>query len=270
MKRPFFIFLLCASVVAYSFHQRSLHTAEEKAAERGREEARVEAEAEMEKERESRRKGDEARKGQERERVEGKRPLMSIAAVIEPWIAGVVAPLNLAEPADAVPPVEVIKQRVLEKRAKAEPARQVVYDRAAAFLDYLIALGEERTKVFEAVIRNRQSGPTTMGRPRTLQNNDFFNQSVVKRWEDTLSRARPILMQRLEELRKAEKEWNKTTDPNSVTEDYFLPPLAPVSIPPEQVVVAAVGTSAKSVAAARPWRQAYYQENDYRPPMLRQ
>jgi hypothetical protein len=164
----------------------------------------------------------------ERERAARElRPQMAVAKALEPLCLQMQAPLNLQEPADLLPIVQATKQHILDQRVDAAPARALVFDRAAALLNYLAAVADERTKTLKSMIRNR-------GASSGLSRSDagsFFNQSVAKRWEETLARARPGINQLLEQVRAAEREWNKEARQGGSPEDYELGGLTPVMIP---------------------------------------
>ena len=117
-----------------------------------------------------------------------------------------------------LPIVHGTKQHILEKRVDVQPARGVVFDRAAALLNYLAAVADERTKALKSMIRNRTGG-TALSQADA---SSFFNQGVAKHWEETLVRARPAVNQLLQQLRAAEQEWNKQARPGGYPEEYDL------------------------------------------------
>jgi hypothetical protein len=158
-----------------------------------------------------------------------RRPSMAVAQVLEPLVQRVEAPLNLEEPADFTPVVQQTKQRILSKRLNVEPGQGVVYDRAAAVLNYLAGVADARTTALKSMIRNR-SASTALARSDA---STFFNQGVAKRWDETLVRARPAVFQLMEQLRVAEREWNKEARQDGRPEEYDLSGLTPVMIPVE-------------------------------------
>jgi hypothetical protein len=156
------------------------------------------------------------------------RPEMAISKALEPLVQQVEAPLNLKEPADLQPLVEGTKQRILEKRVNVEPARALVFDRGTAVLNYLAAVADERTKALKSMIHDRSASSTSLNRADAA---NFFNQGVTKRWDDTLVRARPAVNQLMEQLRAAEREWNKQARQGGAPEQYDLEGLTPTMIP---------------------------------------
>jgi hypothetical protein len=174
-----------------------------------------------------------ARAEQERKEAAARerRPLMAISNALEPLIAQLEAPLKIEEPADYVPVVQGTKLRIMDHRVDAEPARVVVFDRAGVLLNYLGNLADERTKALKTMLRNR--GGSALSR---ADGPNFFNQGVAKHWDDTLMRARPVVNQLMEQLRAAEREWNKQARQSSYAEDYDLVGLVPVMLSSETPV----------------------------------
>src|SRR4051794_38355471 len=108
------VFVACVCVFAYYAHQKSVAAAQAEAREAALAEARREAAAHLARERSARQKEEQER--QEALSAAARRPLMAISKVVEPLLIGVQAPLDLQQPADLVPILELTKQRILDKR----------------------------------------------------------------------------------------------------------------------------------------------------------
>jgi hypothetical protein len=263
MKWIVVVFVACVCLFAYHAHRKSVEAAEAIARETALVEARREAAAQVERERAARLKEREA------QHAAALRPLMAVSKVVEPLLIEVQAPLNIQHPADLVPIVELTKQRILDKRVHAEAERQPVFDRATALLDDLTRLAEERTSFLETMLRQRSTAGTMLNSPSTGSTSAFFAQNTAKRWDDTVARMRPSILQAMEQLRAAERQWNKQVDPDHQTETYDVVHFAPLLIPAEQVTQNSLSPGAKggtSTTATRIWRRPYYDAYGYRIP----
>jgi hypothetical protein len=250
MKWLVLVLIVCVGCGAYHLHEKSVAAAQAVAREQALEESRREAESRL---------------TAERERAAARRPLMGISKVLEPLLVNVQAPLNLQEPADLVPTIEITKQRILDKRVHAELERQPVYDRATAVMDHLAVLAEERTQLLVSMLRTRASASTILNRPTGSTTSDFFNLNTVKRWEETVARARPATLQLMEQLRTAERDWNKRLERTAETEMYDVFDFKPLLIPTEQTGQNSLSSDAKaSNTATRVWRRTYYTAYGYR------
>jgi hypothetical protein len=272
MKWLALIFLVCVGFAAYRVHEKTVQQAEMVAREEALAQGRRESAAQLAAERAARKKEEEERA--EREALNAKRLAMAVSKVVEPLLMNVQAPLDINQPADLVPMIELTKQRILDKRVHAEAERQPVYDYATAVLDQLAALAEERTNFLEAMLRNRSSAGTMLNRPNTGSTSTFFNQNQAKRWEETVTRTKPTLLQAMEQLRAAERQWNKQLEPGKEVEMYDVVSFAPLLIPADQVSQNSLSAAAKPAAGTnsttgttnRIWRRSYYNTYGYRYP----
>jgi predicted metal-dependent hydrolase len=256
MKWLVLILIVCVGCAAFRAHQQSVAEAEAVAREEALEEGRRESAA---------------RQKEEQERARARRPLMAVSKAVEPLLIAVQGPLNEQEAGDFVPMIELTKQRILDKRVHAEAERQPVYDCATVVMDLLTALAEERTSFLINMLRNRASASTSLDRPNGGTTSSFFNQNTAKRWNETVTRTRPTILQAMEQLRAAERQWNKQLDPARETESYDVANFGPLLIPAEQVSQNSLSPAAISAtrAAATPtriWRSSYYNTYGYRYP----
>src|SRR5437764_31657 len=83
------------------------------------------------------------------------------------------------------------------------------------------ALGEERTKLLEEMLTNKAKAGSALDQPgKPNSSGEFFNRSVVKRWDDVAARYKPVLNQRLVLLRNAERAWNGQLGEHAFPEEY--------------------------------------------------
>jgi hypothetical protein len=109
---------------------------------------------------------------------------VGISRLIEPTLLELFGPLDEEFPADLVPPLQIVKERILDKRQHAIAAKQSVYDQAIRTLDLMIAAAEERTGVLDAVLRINARPASPLDAPNTGTNSKtFFLQTTVKRWD---------------------------------------------------------------------------------------
>jgi hypothetical protein len=271
MKWIALIFLVCASFAAFQIHQKNLMEAEAEAAEKAYREGRNSAADELARERAERKSEAEAWQRQESERIsqeqankDFERLQIAVTKIVEPIIARVQAPLDVSQPADMVPVIEMTKQRVLDKVVHAEPGQAAVYARATPLFNQLIAVAEERTKQLESLLRNRAS-LSSLNRPASTASTSIFSQNAVKKWDDFIARSRPATRQLLEDLRTAEREWNKGVDPRAAHEEYDISKFTPLMIPNDPPVTGSQTTSPNG-AVSRPWRTSYYSSFGFRSP----
>lgn len=201
--------------------------------------------------------------------AESRRRALTITKIVDPLYVTVAGPLDTTRPLDFVPQLEITKQRILDKQPRSEPLRQAAYDRAGAVFDALIGLAEERTRIVEEMVRNKnKTSPFDQpGKPNTSA--EFFNRGLAGRWGEVLGRYKPVISQRLEQLRAAERAWNATLSQYPGEEYYELPSLDPVVITAESTSPPTNGLNTNenpNGKVTRPWRSWYYDQNGYRYP----
>lgn len=194
-------------------------------------------------------------------------PAIAISRVVEPFYSSLFAPLDLAQPADLVPPLEITKERILDMQTHAEPEKGVVYNKGIALLNAMISLAEERTKTLEAVIKAAGTKGTLDAPHSTSSSTAFFTQTTLKRWEDEKKRQKPALDQLFVLLRTAERDWNKRVGRTATVESYDLPGYTPVLITTDQPISTTANPLERGAydqrRAVRPWRDRYYDANGY-------
>lgn len=194
-------------------------------------------------------------------------PPRALSRVVEPFYGSLFAPLNLAQPADLVPPLEITKERILDMQTHAEPEKSIVYDKGIALLNGMISLAEERTKTLEAVLKAAGTKGTLDAPHSTSSSTAFFTQSPLKRWEAEKRRQRPVLDQLFVRLRTAERDWSKRSGRPGMVESYDLPEYTPVLITVDQPVSATANPLARGAydqrRAVRPGRERDYDAYGY-------
>jgi hypothetical protein len=107
-----------------------------------------------------------------------------------------------------------------------------------------------------------------LNRPNVGTASGFFNQNTAKRWEETVARARPVTLRLMEQLRTAERQWNKQLDRTAEVESYDVVNFAPLLIPADQVSQNDLSPGSKPATGttARVWRRSYYNTYGYRYP----
>lgn len=192
---------------------------------------------------------------------------VALSRVVEPFYNNLFATLNVEEPADLVPPLEITKERILDMQTHAEPEKSVVYEKGIALLNGMIGLAEERTKTLEAVLKAAGTKGTLDAPNSTSSSTAFFTQTTLKRWEEEKRRQKPLLDQLFIALRTAERDWNKRAGKTASVEKYDLPEYTPILITVDQ----ATSTTANPLErgaygqkrVVRPWRDRYYDANRY-------
>lgn len=133
------------------------------------------------------------------------------------------AKMEHRRPADLVPSLKTIRQRVAIKRQNAVAARQHVYDAGLRAIDLMIPTAEERTRTLETVVRiAAQPPPPLEAHKRGENSNTFFLQSAMKRWDSIRDQRKAAVDQALEQLYRAEAELNRVLGPGAATEDFDL------------------------------------------------
>jgi hypothetical protein len=126
---------------------------------------------------------------------------------------GLFAKMEHRRPADLVPSLKTIRQRVAIKRQNAVAARQHVYDAGLRAIDLTL----------ETVVRiAAQPPPPLEAHKRGENSNTFFLQSAMKRWDSIRDQRKAAVDQALEQLYRAEAELNRVLGPGAATEDFDL------------------------------------------------
>jgi hypothetical protein len=192
------------------------------------------------------------------------RGAVAISRVVEPHYAELFADLNQQQPTDLVPPLEITKERILDKKTHVEAAKQPVYTLGISVLDAMIAVGEERTRSTHALLQAAARGPGTLDAPRGsgFNSGSLFVQGVMKRWEEERRRRKVVVDQLLDRLRTAERDWNRQAGEHAPVDEYDLPAANPVLITAQPTT----GQSQLERDAydqrrvMYPWRRSYYDQ----------
>ena len=190
---------------------------------------------------------------------------VGLTKVIEPFYNELFSDLNQNDPADLVPPLETVRERILDKQTHAEAEKQPIYDLAIRLLTAMAAVGEERTKTLQSLLQAAQTKASLEGQNSMTRSGAFFAQSVAKRWDDERRRRKPPLDQMFAQLRSAEREWNKRLGEDAKVENYKVPRRAPVYITADQVAPANPldRNAYNQQRVVYPWRATYYSQYGY-------
>jgi hypothetical protein len=254
-----FLAVGCLAVGVYKIHNDRVKAAAEIAAIEARSKAVAEAQAKAAKEAKARRDAEAAQRSKVLLEAVG------LSRVIEPLYTELFSDLNQSQPADLVPPLEVTRERILDKKTHVEAEKQPAYDAAIRLLTAMAAVGEERTKTLQAMLQAAQAKASLEGTNSMTRSGAFFAQGVVKRWDEERKRRKPALDQIFAQLRNAEREWNKRAGEHALVENYDLPALAPLYITTEQVA-ASNPLDRRAYDQRRviyPWRTIYYDRYGY-------
>lgn len=196
-----------------------------------------------------------------------KRPTaVAISRVLEPKLLDLFSPLDQENAVDLVPPLQITKERILDKRQHVEAAKYTVYDSAVRAIDLMLAAAEERTGTLDAILRIAARAPSPLdGRNSGTSSNTFFLQTTVKRWESAKAPRKAAIDQAFGQLRSAEREWNKVVGESAQVEDYDVAALPPVIMKVEQPIAGSnpLERTAYDRRASFTWRRSYY--NQYNP-----
>ena len=186
--------------------------------------------------------------------------------VIEPFYGELFGPLSAVQPSDLVPPLKLLKERILAKQASAEPEKRALYDKTIALLNGMIPLAQERTKALEAVVKGAKTKASLDSPYAPTSTTAFFARTTSQQWEQLKARQKPILDQMLIQLRTAENELNKRVGPKAEVEGYNLPEYTPVAV---TVGTPASGGASAQRSSSNPWGSSPYGTPAHPQPMQR-
>lgn len=193
---------------------------------------------------------------------------LAISHLLEPKLLDLFGALDQEYPADLVPPLEILKERLLDKRQHFDAAKKTVYDQGVRTIDLMIAAAEERTSTLDAVLRIAARAPAALDARNTGTNsNIFFLRTALKRWDSTKGQRKAAIDQSLAELRKAEREWNKTVGEKAMVEDYDIGSLPPVFVKIDQTESLTNPLERGAYDQRRQtysWRRSYYDQYNQR------
>jgi hypothetical protein len=184
---------------------------------------------------------------------------------IEPYYIQLFADLDRNNPIDLVPPITIVRERVLDKHATASKEKQVVYEFATKLLDGMTAAAEERTQALESLLKTAAQPRTALDASRnTGTSNQIFLEAQTKRLREALMRRKPAVDNLFAQLRNAERQWNIRLPNDSPLEMYDIGAFAPA------IITADVETRSNPLEQRAydrrtiyPWRRSYYEQYGY-------
>ena len=238
------LLILVAAIVAYEWHRKEVDTAASDAAMRARAEAQP---------------------------VSQPAPppvhAVSISRSIEPLYAQLFADLDRNSPVDFVPPLELVRERILDQKGPANPGQQVVYDAGTKLVSGMIDTAEERTNALRAILEAASRPQASLdGKGALTSTNAFFAQTAIRRWDDEKRKRKPILDQLFGRLRNAEREWNQRLPSSAPADSYDPPSISAVliTVDPSTPAVSSLERGAHGrQRVVYPWRRTYYDQYGY-------
>lgn len=188
---------------------------------------------------------------------------VAISRLLEPTVVDLFSPLDPEYPADLVPPLQITKERILDKKQHAVAAKQAVYETGIRTLDSLIAVAEERTAMLDAVLRIHARPASSLDAPNSgTSSKGFFLQTSVKRWEAGKAQRKATVDRAMTDLRAAEREWNKAAGEKAWVEDYDVTSLPRVYVKVDSTDASANPLERRAYDQRRSysWRRSYYNQ----------
>lgn len=242
MKNSLALLLILILVAGYQWHMKTVNTAASEAAARAREAALP--------------------------RTPAPAPIhaVSISRSLEPMYADLFADLDRTMPLDLVPPLEIVRERILDKKVLVEPAKRAVYDLGNDLAVAMIDVAEERTKALRSLLETTARGKSSLDTTHsTTTTGAFFAQSAVKRWDEERRRRRSQTDQLFVRVRNAEREWNQRLPTDAAVDSFDPPTISPptitVDFPTGSASSLEIGTYGRSTNYS--WRRSYYNQSGY-------
>lgn len=187
-----------------------------------------------------------------------------ISRLIESQMVDLIGPLDQRNPVDLVPPLQILKERVIDKKLHADKRKLPVYDQAVKTLDVMISIADERTTALDNVLRVAARPASTLDSGNSItSSNGFFLEGAIKRWESNRAQRKAVLDQAMAQLRTAERDWNKIAGENAFPEDYDFGSLPPVLVKVEAAEARPNPLERGAYNQRRQtftWRRAYYDQ----------
>ena len=193
---------------------------------------------------------------------------VAISRKLEPSYQALFSDLNRDSPADLVPPLEITRERILDKKTHVEPQKQPVYDAAAALVSAMIIVGEERTKALQELLKATAQSKASLETATTANRSSaFFAQGITRRWDDERKRRKPAVDQLFARLRDAERGWNQHVPPNARADSFDSVNVAQVDVTIDPATTEPRNALERGAYDQRrvvyPWRRSYYDRYGY-------
>lgn len=184
-----------------------------------------------------------------------------LSQALQPYLETLFGNLDPNNAQDLVPPLQIIRERIAQRRTLVETHKQPIIDAGLRCLDLIIPAAEERTQSLDAVIRIAMRPPSALDAHGTSSDsNAFFLQTATRRWESERNRRKPAIDQAVAYLRRVEEEWKKHYGETVRSEDFFAHNLPPVYVRVEERVGGDNPLERSAYNHHRPWRRTYYDQ----------
>jgi hypothetical protein len=190
-----------------------------------------------------------------------------ISRKIEQTYIDLMGPVDGSQPYDLVPPIQLMKERLMDSHAKTNGAKQAIYERAIQLATAMEAAAEERTRALESMVNHLTRARSALDQANSTTTGAFFAQSAKSKWDAEVRRRKPPLDQLFASLRAQEREWNKIADGTLAPDDFES-----ANIPPPTITADPTASTTNPLErgtyndrrAIYPWRRAYYDQVGYR------
>jgi hypothetical protein len=180
-----------------------------------------------------------------------------VSRKLEPTYMQLLGAVDANQPFDLVPPIQLIKERLMDRQSQSAGAKRAIYDRAIQLATSMESAAEERTSTLVSMVSHATRSRGALDGSQTTGTGEFFAQGVKSRWDAEVRKRKPAMDQLLGSLRSQEREWNKAADATLPPEDFESPDIPPPTITADPAAQSSNPLERSAYGRTYPWRGQY-------------
>lgn len=128
-----------------------------------------------------------------------------LSAELEFYVKGLTSKLDFDNAEDLTAPLESLRAQVVTLRQGGDAAKMPLYDAGMRTLDQLLPVAQQRTKILEQTLRTAARSDSSLDRKDSSNNSKtFFQQNLLKAWENQTAQRRAQVDSAMASLKQAE------------------------------------------------------------------